>query len=55
VARRKREPAKKQPKQPPEPKAPACVEHQPVPYVDSEGALGHGWECARCGELLQVG
>ena len=35
-------------------KAPACTEHQPVPYT-SGGALGHGWECARCGTLLQVG
>ena len=31
----------------------AC-EHQPIPYT-SDGALGHGWECSRCGELLQVG
>jgi hypothetical protein len=30
-----------------------CWDH-PVPY-ESDGALGHGWECGICGELLQVG
>lgn len=25
-----------------------------VPYV-SDGALGHGWECAVCGAFLQAG
>ena len=30
-----------------------CWEY-PVPYV-SDGPLGHGWECGKCGALLQVG
>lgn len=25
-----------------------------VPYV-SDGPLGHGWECGRCGKFLQAG
>ena len=25
-----------------------------VPY-ESDGALGHGWECGRCGRFLQAG
>ena len=25
-----------------------------VPY-ESDGALGHGWECGRCGKFLQAG
>lgn len=30
-----------------------CDAHA-VPYV-SDGALGHGWECGRCGSFLQAG
>ena len=30
-----------------------CMENA-VPYV-SDGALGHGWECGRCGAFLQAG
>lgn len=33
---------------------PECVEHEPVPY-QSDGPLGHGWECGRCGAFLQAG
>lgn len=39
------------------PKAPEpdhdCFDHA-VPY-ESDGALGHGWECGRCGAFLQAG
>lgn len=31
-----------------------CNEHA-VPYTNSGGALGHGWECGRCGAFLQAG
>jgi hypothetical protein len=30
-----------------------CADHA-VPYA-SAGALGHGWECGRCGAFLQAG
>ena len=30
-----------------------CMENA-VPYT-SDGALGHGWECGRCGKFLQAG
>ena len=26
-----------------------------VPYTNSGGALGHGWECGVCGKFLQAG
>lgn len=31
-----------------------CPEPLYVPY-ESDGALGHGWECGRCGAFLQAG
>ena len=31
-----------------------CADPLPRPYV-GDGPLGHGWECGRCGGLLQVG
>ena len=38
--------------------APAEDEHDcddnAVPY-ESDGALGHGWECGICGKFLQAG
>lgn len=30
-----------------------CAEH--AVEVQTEGALGHGWECGRCGMFLQAG
>jgi hypothetical protein len=30
-----------------------CMEYA-VPY-QSDGALGHGWECGKCGKFLQAG
>lgn len=30
-----------------------CMKHA-VPY-EGDGPLGHGWECAKCGALIQVG
>lgn len=31
-----------------------CEDPEPVPYV-SDGPLGHGWDCGRCGGFLQAG
>lgn len=31
-----------------------CADPMPVPY-ESDGALGHGWECGKCGGFLQAG
>ena len=36
-----------------EPPAHDCWEN-PVPY-ESDGPLGHGWECGVCGAFLQAG
>lgn len=36
-----------------EPPAHDCWEN-PVPY-ESDGPLGHGWECGVCGTFLQAG
>ncbi len=33
---------------------PHTCEAYPVPYV-SDGALGHGFECGKCGAFLQAG
>ena len=30
-----------------------CMDNA-VPYT-SDGALGHGWECGKCGRFLQAG
>ena len=30
-----------------------CKEHAVL--YESEGALGHGWECGKCGAFLQAG
>lgn len=30
-----------------------CMDFE-VPYT-SDGALGHGWECGRCGAFIQAG
>lgn len=30
-----------------------CYEH--ATYIEWDGPLGHGWECGKCGALLQVG
>lgn len=37
----------------PMPKGHNCFDNA-VPY-ESDGALGHGWECGICGEFLQAG
>jgi hypothetical protein len=33
---------------------PVC-DHLPMPYDAPDGALGHGWACGLCGEVLQAG
>jgi hypothetical protein len=32
----------------------SCADADPVPY-QGDGPLGHGFDCARCGKLIQVG
>ena len=30
-----------------------CMEH--AVYVTTDGPIGHGWECGKCGKFLQAG
>jgi hypothetical protein len=40
---------------PSEPSEPPHVCDEHAVYIETDGPLGHGWECGICGEFLQAG